>query len=238
MEAFRTRATEIAAIVGPVLAEISANVQKLPDRTINLQRNLAKRGWYAMPEMPLPDLFALEDVFDIDRRDVIDDRMTQMVESCLDEVEAQLINDFPARGSIFKEAFEAHSEGRYASAITLLLSQTDGICYELFGVVFFSVERGTDDPRTRKVVESLQLEVFEEMILEPVMTRGGVSARDTELSQYQDSLHRHQILHGKDSNYASKINSLKTISLVGYLGGVAKQTIDDAKAKHASGSGP
>lgn len=161
-----------------------------------------------------------------------------MVEDQIDEVEAQLVADFPKRAGIFKEAFEAHREGRYSSAIALLLTQADGICAEVFGVVFFSIERGTDDPRTRKIVESLQLEVFEEMVLEPLITRGGVSARDTELSQYPDSLHRHQILHGKDSNYGSKLNSLKAISLVGYLGGMAKRTIDDARAKRASASGP
>ena len=238
MEAFRRRASEIAAVVGPVLTEISASVQKLPDRTINLQRKLAERGWYAMPEMPLPDLFALEDVFATGRDDVVDDRMTQMVEGCLDETEAQLISDFPARASLFKEAFEAHRDGRFASAINLFLAQTDGICSELLGVHYFNVQPGTSDPRTRRVIEALQLEAFQEALLEPLMTRGGVSARDTELGQYPDSLHRHQILHGKDTNYATKINSLKTISLVGYMGGLAKHTIDDIRAKRASGSAP
>lgn len=151
--------------------------------------------------------------------------MSQMVESCLNEVETQMA-DFPSRAAIFKEAFQAHYEGRYASAITLMLTQTDGIFAELFGVVFFSIERGTSDPRTRKLVEALQLEMFEEMILEPLVTRGGVSASNSELSLYPDSLHRHPILHGKDIAYATKINSLKAISLVGYLGGLAKHTID------------
>jgi len=155
MEAFRARANEIAAVVGPVLAEISSGVQKLPNRTINLQRDLAKRGWYALPEMPLPDLFALEGVFAANRGDVVDDRLSQMVEGCLDETEAQLISAFPARASLFKEAFEAHRDGRFASAINLFLAQTDGICSELLGVMFFSVQRGTSDPRTRKIIEAL-----------------------------------------------------------------------------------
>jgi len=82
------------------------------------------------------------------------------------------------------------------------------------------------------------LEVFEEALLEPLMTKGGVSATDTELGQYPDSLHRHQILHGKDTNYATKTNSLKAISLVGYMGGLVKDTIEEIRAKRASGSGP
>jgi hypothetical protein len=188
--------------------------------------------------MPAMDVLNLEEEFAQSRPDVVDDKMAQMVGDSLDQTERQLNVDFPHRSAIFKEAFKAHREGRYASAITLLLTQADGICSEVFGVVFFSVERGTSDPRTRQIVEALQLDLFEEMMLEPLITRGGVSARDHELSQYPDSLHRHQILHGKDTAYGNKKNSLKAISLVGYLGGLAKQTIDDAKAKRASGSGP
>ncbi|HYR76593.1 MAG TPA: hypothetical protein VEM96_12210 [Pyrinomonadaceae bacterium] len=237
IDAFKKRANEIAAVVGPAIAQIHANIQLLPDRAIRLQRSLAERGWYVLPNMPVTDLFDLEDEFAKNTTDVVDHRMSQMVESCINEVETQLSTDFPRRGAIFKEAFQAHHEGRYASAITLLLTQADGICSELFGVVFFSVERGTSDPRTRRLVEALQLEVFEEMILEPLVTRGGVSASDNELSLYPDSLHRHQIMHGKDTAYATKINSLKAISLAGYLGGLAKHTIDRAHANRASRAG-
>lgn len=237
MDAFRKRANDIAAMVAPVIEQIHADIQMLPDRTIALQRRLAERGWYALPNMPITHLFDLEDEFAKNRMAVVDDRMSQMVESCMNAVEAQVAADFPNRAAIFKEAFQAHDEGRYASAITLMLTQADGICAELFGVVFFSIERGTSDPRTRKLVEALQLEMFEEMILEPLVTRGGVSASDNELNLYPDSLHRHTILHGKDTAYATKINSLKAISLVGYLGGLAKHTIDRAKAKRASNKG-
>lgn len=162
MDAFRKRANEIAAVVGPVIAQIHANIQTLPDRTIRFQRRVAERGWYALPNMPIADLFDLEDEFAKNRTVAVDNRMSQMVESCLNELETQMAADFPSRAAIFKEAFQAHYEGRYASAITLMLTQTDGICAELFGVVFFSIERGTSDPRTRKLVEALQLEMLED----------------------------------------------------------------------------
>lgn len=231
LDAFRKKANEIAAVVGPVITQIHASIQLLPGRTINLQRRLAERGWYVLPKMPFAKLFNLEHEFAKGETKVVDDKMSQMVETCIDKVEAQVTSDFPGRAAIFNEAFQAHREGRYASAITLLLTQADGICSELFGVVFFSIERNTSDPRTRKIVEELELEVFEEMVLEPLVTRGGVSAKDNELGLYPDSLHRHQILHGKDTSYANKMNSLKAISLVGYLGGLAKQTIDRANAR-------
>lgn len=69
------------------------------------------------------------------------------------------------------------------------------------------------------------------MMLEPLMTRGGMSANRQELDQYPESLHRHQILHGIDLTYPSKLNSLKVISLVGYLGGLVKEIITEAASK-------
>lgn len=236
METFRQRANEFAAVVGPLIVQLRANTQQLPDRIITFQRTLAERGWYILPEMPVTSLFDLADDFAKGRTDVVDNRMGQMVERCMNKLEAQLSSDFPTRAELFKEAFQAHNDSRYASAVTLLLTQVDGICAELFGVVFFSVERGTSDPRTRRLVEELELDVFEHAILEPLMTRGGVSARDNELDLYPESLHRHQILHGKDTAYANKMNSLKAISLVGYIGGLAKHTIDRANARRSSGA--
>ena len=83
VETFRERAKEIAVVVGPVIAQIHANIQELPDRTILFQRNLAERGWYILPEMPLTSLFPLEDQFIKNRTDVVDNRMVQMVEICV-----------------------------------------------------------------------------------------------------------------------------------------------------------
>jgi hypothetical protein len=111
----------------------------------------------------------------------------------------------------------------------LLLTQADGIVIEVLGKPFFSKERSSQDPRTRKLIEDLRLGMYTEILLEPLMTRGGMSAGDQELGQYPDSLHRHQILHGIDTTYASKLNSLKVISLVGYLAGLAKGIIVQAK---------
>lgn len=230
IDSFKKRANEITALVHPAIAQLRVNIERLPDRTKELQRNLSERGWYFLPKMPFA-LSPLEQAFATQKMDAIDTAMSKFVEQSINETEAGLITEFPNRAPILREAFECHRDGKYASSITLLLTQADGIVIEMLGKPFFSKESNSSDPRTRKLVEDLQLGMYREMMLEPLMTRGGMSANQQELQegQYPDSLHRHQILHGIDTTYASKINSLKVISLVGYLGGLAKQIIVESK---------
>ncbi len=228
IDAFKKRADEIVAIIQPAIAQLRANLELLPNRTKELQRNLAARGWYMLPQMPFA-LAPLENAFAAERMDIVDEALSTFVEQNVDDTEAIVCAQFPHRAPILKEAFEAYRAGKYASSITLLLTQADGIVIEALGKPFFSKERSSPDPRTRKLIEDLQLDMYAEMLLEPLMNRGGMSANDQELGQYPDSLHRHQILHGIDTTYQTKINSLKVISLVGYLGGLANEIIDRAK---------
>lgn len=228
IDTFKKRADEFVAIIQPAIAQLHANVQLLPGRTKELQRNLAARGWYMLPQMPFA-LAPLEAAFATQAVDAIDVALSNFVEQNIDSTESILCGEFPHRAAIFKEAFECHREGKYDSSITLLLTQADGLVIEALGKPFFSKERNSQDPRTRKLIEDLELDVYNEMLLEPLMSRGGMSANNNELDQYPDSLHRHQILHGIDTTYQTKTNSLKVISLVGYLGGLAREIIDRAK---------
>jgi len=210
VKALKQGAREIAATFQPALDQLRANFEQLPSRIRELQRKLAERGWYLLPDIPFA-LVPLENAFSAQRTGLVDDFLSTFVEQNVDATELNLCTEFPDRIAILKEAFQSHREGRYASSITLLLTQADGIVIEVLGMPFFSKERSSPDPR------------------EPLMTRGGMSAGDQELGQYPDSLHRHQILHGIDTTYPSKLNSLKVISLVGYLAGLAKGIIVQAK---------
>jgi len=49
IDAFKRRADEIAAIIQPAIAQVHANIQTLPTRTREVQRNLGARGWYLSP---------------------------------------------------------------------------------------------------------------------------------------------------------------------------------------------
>lgn len=214
-----------------VIMKISEGLEMLPERTVNLQRLLAERGWFISSDLPMSPIFSLESAFAANRGDVVDDFMSALVERHLEEIQTQLESNYSSRSAIFRDAFEAHRTGKYALSIPVFLAQADGICIDLLGKKFFSKERNSDDPQSRKAVEALAVETFADLLLEPLKTRGGMSANQREEALYPDILNRHRVLHGIDTQYPSKLNSLKAISLVGYLGGLAHKIITDAKIK-------
>lgn len=217
----------------PYIINFTENIKRLPDRTRYAQRKLAERSWYLLPQVPASIILQLVEMFDADYVEAVDALMIQMVEHYLEEVEAKLIIEFPRRESSLEAAFALHREERYVASVPLFLMQADGICEETLGTTFFYTkvnnEEGVIEPLTRAVIESLQLEVFTEMMLEPLMSAGSISSNPGESKRYPNILNRHEIVHGQNTEYATKINSLKAISLVGYLGGLVHSIMTEAK---------
>ena len=140
-----------------------------------------------------------------------------VIENHLVETETQLTTAYPKRAAIFKEAFEAHRKEMYAASTTLLFTQADGICADTFGSkLLFSTEQGKGDvkqPKTRKVIESYHPDAIHMMLLESLLSGSGMSAGEKDQTMFPDSLNRHTIMHGIDTDYPSRMNSAKVISL-------------------------
>jgi hypothetical protein len=171
---------------------------------------------------------------DFERVDIL---MSELVLQHTDEIAADLIERFPKRAVLLSEVFDNHRDGRFASAITLLLTQADGFCKDLLEVPYFSVQRNAklspSEPQTRRKVEELSLSPgdFALAVMEPLLTRGGMNASSGEYEDYPNTLHRNPVLHGDSTDFGSEINSLKTISLAAYLGVLAADAISAAKAE-------
>lgn len=52
VKALKQGAREIAATFQPALDQLRANFEQLPSRIRELQRKLAERGWYLLPDIP------------------------------------------------------------------------------------------------------------------------------------------------------------------------------------------
>lgn len=70
-----------------------------------------------------------------------------------------------------------------------------------------------------------------QITLHPILVRAGINASDKQIEngEFPDSPHRHPILHGREIDYPTELNSLKVISFVGYLGGVVYEIVEEAK---------
>ncbi|WP_147441600.1 hypothetical protein [Mycetocola lacteus] len=114
------------------------------------------------------------------------------------------------RQTLINEAVDCHFDGRYAACITLVLAQIDGLTRELVGTSFFRSKPGekdhdyTDDSTLAGVEGNLPVvrQAFSEPV--PVVGRYGLVSR-------------HGVMHGQDLSYANRVNSTKTLVLVGAL---------------------
>jgi hypothetical protein len=168
----------------------------------------------------------------------LDELMRNYIDSQLNKIEEDLIARYPNRAARFVEAFMAHRLEMYASSITVLLSQADGICIDSLGQKFFSMETvaGVKQPKTKKIIEAYGAGALQEMLLEPLLSGSGMGTSEKEQALYSDSLNRHTVIHGIDTTYPTKADSAKAISLVAYLGSTAQRSIKEMKLGAKNGT--
>jgi hypothetical protein len=231
LQAFQRSLRAFAVTAEPYLRNFLENVKTVPSRISAVQRILARRGWFIPPEVPaMTFLNLVEEYSTAGQMKELDQLMTKYIDSRLDELEANLIAGYPHRAALFEEAFKAHRQGMYASSVTILLSQADGVCIDSFGQRFFSMETvkgGVKQPKTKRIIQAQGASMLQEMMLEPLLSGSGMGAGEKEQAAYSDSPNRHTVMHGIDTKYPSKMNSAKAISLVAYLGITARKTIED-----------
>ena len=142
----------------------------------------------------------------------------------------QIIQLNPNRTAIIKEAFENHRQERYCSAITLLLTQVDGICCDEFEKLFFYNDRDARKNSIYKPEVEVELrkraDSLTELYLEVLKTSTGINDLSKNVCKYPVRLNRHEILHGMDYEYGTKLNSLKIISFISFINDIVRYGSD------------
>ncbi len=97
--------------------------------------------------------------------------------------------------------------------------------------MFFSNNKKLSRKRVYKpeIQESLMKTSNEiiQIILTPINDSTLINEHFDNLKKYPVRLNRHEILHGVDINYGTKLNSLKIISLVNYIDDITDHYIED-----------
>jgi hypothetical protein len=112
------------------------------------------------------------------------------------------------RAVLIMEAHENHLEGRYASAISLVFSQVDGITADFSdeGYAFFSRIRGKAEPRATLTDDSTF--AGHPQALKAIAVSLTEQCKTTET---KGRLLRHGIIHGRELGYGTKENSTKAL---------------------------
>ncbi|HHF3232822.1 TPA: hypothetical protein ACPJ2O_004430 [Vibrio diabolicus] len=195
------------------LYELRDYFENYSEINAKIWQEAAEFGWFPN------DFISMEFVIHTESgQECLDEYMSHEIENVVNHIHDQLVDLYPARKAIIDVAFNLHKERNYIAAIPLFLSQTDGICAQSIGSYLFS----GNEQRMEKIKQLIMSAPHKAIILAPLTqeTQFGARIANAKTVHKAKAPNRNGILHGsrKHLDYATKINSLKCISLLAYVG--------------------
>ncbi len=183
-----------------------------------------ERGWVMPLHSSADDVLSLVELFDNDP-DLADDELCFAYEESTEYIRSGLIDRFPSRAHIIKDAFEAHEAGKYNLSVPVFLVQADGMWHERGGKHIFSgkrekaIKRRADEFRqgslTRKFILALKNRSYP--LLQSMKSHPGSPL----------PLNRHLVLHGDSLDYGTRKNSYQALAFLDYCGMVLPDLPDE-----------
>lgn len=203
------------AQISNAFEQIQNAFKELNPRTQKALLLLAEHGWYFDLKIPHRGLIKLTNALSDGNISEVEQALSEYFEEHLDEIETSISEKFPHRSHLIKSALKAHQRQEYELSIPVLLAQTDGICFEVASESLFRKEN--KNPRTAKFVKQVASDTFWAALLSPLANTIPINQSEKERPANFVELNRHMVLHGESLDYGTKINSLKTISLINYV---------------------
>jgi hypothetical protein len=198
-----------------VFTEVATAFQKLPGEIRPAISSLANLGWFPSGEMGFSEIHAFRVLCDSGDKAAVDTAMIEWLQGELEQIQMRASNRFPNRSHILASAFKAHRAGQYELSIPVLMAQVEGMCLEVVGTKLFSTKNGI--PATRAATDRFSQIALSDALLLPFRESNGFTASEATRHQWPDTPNRHEILHGIATDYGTRTNSFKTISLMEYF---------------------
>lgn len=209
--------------IAHALRTFKENLAELPEAIEVASKALAGRGWYIDYEFPVAHLRPILECFNQGQEDQIDTHLCRYFKDALPSLEEHLCSAYPTRATALGQAFGALRNDQHFLAVPVLLAQADGICSEVLGDKLFQKRNGR--PRVADKIEALSLDDASGVFLSVLKLPGGVGASEEFRASYPNCLNRHEILHGLDSSYGTEINGWKALSLLSFVGLLARRIV-------------
>ena len=211
--------------VAPVIQGMATAFKEMPPRIQSALLAMGEQGWYLDGELGFSELWQLEALISAGKLDELDAAMTQHYEGRLEDIEEDLVKALPTRERILRSAFAAHRRGEFELSVPVLLAQSDGACLDLTGCYFFIRDRKSNLPEASLHAAQVARDAFSSAMLSPLSKVLPINASERERERVLQAkglatwseLNRHLVLHGESTDYATRQNSLKAISLINYL---------------------
>lgn len=228
-----------------ILADELLRLLRKPEALKSYERfrdmaTFANHGWFIDSHMPIrfcSEAAAVlrnieEEPEHEDRASVLDEFQSILnthYQSRYPQIKVEILSRFHNRNHILDPAFSAHEQGLYCLSIPVFVAQADGIFMQSRGFGLFCRDGLNQDITFKELLDAIDkgipdLHEISWTDLLPLLfhtRREGVIPFKTRTTDAKagtcESLNRHAIMHGLCTFYASKENSLRYISLLGYL---------------------
>ncbi len=193
--------------------------------TNNIRQELAKRGWFIAGSLYPHQFQPLELALRNKKEDQVEEFLKIHIRGQISEIRKDAMKRWKKRAEIIAEAFDAHVDEKYSLSVPVLLTQADGISYDIFGAYLFTNSKGSIKNAVGESIEKGNLhkrplaKSFLDLLLNPSGLQLNTDHRDEIKTSGQifSPLNRHGVLHGIDCNYAIEGNSLRGIALISFL---------------------
>lgn len=196
--------------IGKLLKEYE---EKTPDYLLLIAQN----GWFMELdcEMKFPSEIAID--FKDNKSENANEKLINYYTENLSRIFSELSSRHINRKEIFEQILSTFQRCEYYTVIPCILSQVDGICFDFTKKKFFIKEKG--NKYLSQISSELEKSVsnFLSIYLSPLKNQTPIMVQEKQISEFPCKLNRHEILHGINTDYGTKENSLKVISLLKYI---------------------
>lgn len=196
--------------IGSLSWGIDFNYEQFTDNQKSLAQRMVRNGWYFTGNLPPTnkELLSINDKeFNLALCDFYDSESEYMFN--------RILETFPHRKHILAKIEKAHNNKDYELCIPTMLSQADGISYELFNVSLFSKDK-FKQPKTKN---QKQIKFDEDSIMDILfVTQLSLTGNlNQDVFTKPKFFNRHSVIHGTDVHYNKKQNSLRCLSMLYFL---------------------
>jgi hypothetical protein len=224
-------------VINPAIKEHADRMDRIRESIDLFNKNLpvhliaiASYGWYLDLQTDMDLSIRLAKNIDNEETEKVDLYLIDYYQKNFEGIISKLQKNHPKRKRIFEEIKIGFDNSHYNLVIPLILSQIDGICHDWTKKLFFIKNKKNEkNPYLPKVSNELIAfnGQFIEAFLAPFLHDAPIFAHEANLDSFPIGFNRHKVLHGLDTEFGSKINCLKALSLMSYCEDILLRLIHD-----------
>lgn len=181
----------------------------------------AEHGWFIHADIYLDDIANVQNIKLRGDIEDLDKYFAGLIIRDLPTIRSRLLEHYPERGRILNEALDLHDEGRYLASIPLFIATAEGIGLDITNHSAFNTKQ--NQPEIAKYFSLNATEEGWDMFVKPVTVKHPLSA------SRHGRLSRHAVLHGRDYDYGTQMNSLQAISFLASLAWLLERYLAGSK---------